>query len=58
MFRQALMASLNNPAVSGATIYTAEVPHGVCLPPGKLKSEVDKGCIVRSIFQNFSLPPL
>ena len=52
--RESLMAALGNPAVAGATVYTTQIPHEACLPPGELNNETDKGCIVRSIFANYT----
>ena len=52
--REMLERVLGNPAVSGATVYTTQVPKTKCLPPDELVNETDKGCIVRSIFANYS----
>ena len=51
--REALIAALSNPAVSGATIYTTEVPQVKC-NGGGAAVRADKGCIVKDVFRNFT----
>ena len=51
--REALIAALSNPAVSGATIYTTEVPQVKC-NGGGAAVRADKGCIVKEVFRNFT----
>jgi hypothetical protein len=52
--REVLMAALGNQAVAGVTVYTTQLPRTECLPAKQLNNESDKGCIVRTVFANYS----